>query len=61
VSEKIKPCKCGHSGELLGTSNGSWLGLTCPACNHSVEAFTLEGLVEAWQKSAEQESGKEVM
>ena len=57
--EKISPCKCGHFGDLLGTNNGAWLCLTCPACNHSVEAFTIEGLVEAWQKSVDPAANKE--
>lgn len=52
MSDKIKPCKCGYSGALLGINNGSWLSLTCPTCNHSVNAFTAEGLVSAWQQSA---------
>ena len=56
MSDKIKPCKCGHSGELMGINNGTWLSLTCPKCIHSVEAFTMDGLVSAWQAAAEHHS-----
>lgn len=53
MSEKIKPCHCGHDGELLGIRHGAgFLSLTCPSCNRTVEAFTMDGLIAKWQEPA---------
>lgn len=49
--EKIKPCKCGYEGALAGTDHGAFYSLICPKCSHSVDAFTIRGLGEAWNRS----------
>ncbi|XXF10186.1 hypothetical protein J3Q00_07490 [Pseudomonas sp. D2-3] len=56
MSTTILPCRCGYEGALAGINHqGVYHSLTCPGCNHSVKAFTLEGLIEAWNKSSESE------
>lgn len=55
MTNKILPCKCGHQGELLGQGHDYFLSLTCPICHEAVEAFTLPGLVEAWNRKNEQQ------
>lgn len=57
MSDKILPCKCGHEGELAGMNNGAYLVLSCPECKTEATAFTLPGLVEAWNKKASQSEG----
>lgn len=53
MSKQLKPCHCGYEGALAGMQHqGVFLSLTCPECYRSVEAFTLEGLAEAWNKPA---------
>lgn len=52
MAEKIKPCHCGYEGELMGMVHAVFLSLTCPSCNRTVEAFTTEGLAQAWNKPA---------
>lgn len=52
MSEKIKPCHCGHEGELMGMRHSGFLSLTCPKCNRTVEAFSTEGLAQSWNKPA---------
>lgn len=52
MAEKIKPCHCGYEGELMGIVHAGFLSLTCPSCNRTVEAFTTEGLAQAWNKPA---------
>lgn len=47
MTDKIKP-SLGYSGELEGVNNGLFLTLACPACNKSVQAFTIRGLVDNW-------------
>lgn len=54
--EKIQPCHCGYEGALLGTDHGPFFSLQCPKCGESVEAFTIRGLGEAWNKA---QQGKE--
>ena len=55
----LNPCHCGHDGELMGMRHpGGYLSLICPECNRFVEAFTHEGLIEEWNKSAEQEQSE---
>ncbi|MDF3932770.1 hypothetical protein [Pseudomonas citronellolis] len=52
MPEELKPCKCGHSGELTGIRHKEgFLTLHCPECLHNVEAFTIEGLAERWNES----------
>lgn len=54
MGSELKPCHCGYEGSLAGMQHqGVFLSLMCPECRRSVEAFTLEGLAEAWNKSAE--------
>ena len=55
MSTTVKPCHCGYQGGLAGMNNGVYLSLTCPQCNREVTAFTAAGLVEAWNKPAENE------
>jgi hypothetical protein len=53
MSNTLKACHCGYNGGLAGMQHqGIFYSLTCPECNRSVEAFTLEGLIEAWNKPA---------
>ncbi len=60
VMDTLKPCKCGYDGSLAGIRHKEgYLSLHCPKCNHSVRAFTSEGLVEAWHKSVSKEVGHE--
>ncbi|PBZ17998.1 hypothetical protein CJT51_31190 [Pseudomonas aeruginosa] len=60
VMDTLKPCKCGYDGSLAGIRHKEgYLSLHCPKCNHSVQAFTSEGLVEAWHKSVSKEVGHE--
>lgn len=55
MSEEVKPCHCGYSGALAGIDHqaGCYLSLARPECNREVTAFTMGGLVEAWNKPAE--------
>ncbi|MCQ2034439.1 hypothetical protein [Stutzerimonas kunmingensis] len=54
MSPFLKPCPCGYIGALSGMQHqGVFYSLTCPECHRSVEALTLEGLVENWNKPAE--------
>ena len=54
--QKLKPCHCGHEGELAGMQHGGvYYSLTCGECNRSVTAFTLHGLVEQWNKPAQEQ------
>lgn len=46
----LQPCHCGHDGSLVGIQHQGYLALSCPECLRSVEAFTQQGLVEAWNK-----------
>lgn len=50
MSEELKPCPCGYDGKLAGMRHGGFLSLGCPECKRIVEAFTPEGLIEAWNK-----------
>lgn len=52
MSEQLKPCHCGHDGSLVGMQHQGYLSLTCPECQRSVEAFTMGGLAQAWNKPA---------
>lgn len=53
MSTTIKPCHCGYHGALAGTDHqGVYLSLACPKCKREVTAFTMNGLVEAWNKPA---------
>lgn len=49
---EILPCHCGFSGALAGMNQGTHLSLTCPECGREATAFTMPGLVEAWNKPA---------
>lgn len=55
MSGEVKPCHCGYSGALAGIDHqaGCYLSLACPECNREVTAFTMGGLVEAWNKPPE--------
>ena len=54
VESQLKPCHCSYEGALAGINHqGVYLSLTCPECRRSVQAFTMEGLVESWNKPAE--------
>lgn len=53
MSTTLKPCHCGYSGVLAGMREQGFLSLICPRCNRSVQAFTIEGLAENWNKPAE--------
>ena len=56
MSNVINSCHCGYRGELAGMNHqGVYLSLSCPECNRSVEAFTMDGLIENWNKPAEPE------
>lgn len=53
MTTTLNPCHCGYRGTLAGMRHQSgFLSLTCPECSRSVEAFTLEGLAEAWNRPA---------
>ena len=52
MSEQLKPCHCGYDGALAGIHHKEgFLSLSCPECRRSVDAFTLDGLVVAWNKA----------
>lgn len=54
MSNTLKACHCGYNGALAGMQHQRiFYSLTCPDCHRSVEAFTLEGLAEAWNKPAD--------
>lgn len=58
MSTALKPCHCGHKGALAGMQHqGIFYSLTCPECERSVEAFTLEGLADNWNKPAQGQQG----
>ncbi|UVO19560.1 hypothetical protein [Stutzerimonas stutzeri] len=53
MTTTLKPCHCGHEGALAGMQHqGIFYSLTCPECERSVEAFTLEGLADRWNRPA---------
>lgn len=53
MSTVLKPCPCGYSGALMGVRHKEgYLSLVCPECRRTAEAFTLEGLAEAWNQPA---------
>lgn len=53
---EIKPCSCGYQGALEGLNHqGVYFSLTCPQCKREKTAFTMTGLIEAWNKPAETE------
>lgn len=49
---KLQPCHCGYAGALSGEVLGGFYQLTCPKCTRQVQAFTLAGLAEAWNRPA---------
>lgn len=53
-SKRLLPCHCGHKGELAGIDHGVYFTLNCPECKREVTAFTMEGLVENWNKPKDQ-------
>ncbi len=60
MSDKIKACHCGYEGSLLGTDNGVYLFMSCSQCSREVTAFTIDGLIEAWNKpSPEQQQERD--
>lgn len=56
MTDQLKPCHCCYKGELAGMRHGGFLSLTCPECQRTVEAFTLEGLAENWNKPAAEDN-----
>ena len=60
MSETLKPCHCGYEGELSGIDHQTFYSLSCPKCNREATAFTMAGLVEAWNKPAEPSKEGEV-
>jgi len=58
MAEELKPCHCGHEGELCGIDHGAYLSLSCPECPREVTAFTMGGLVENWNKPAQKEQAQ---
>lgn len=50
TNNQIKPCHCGYQGELHGGHFCGCLTLTCPGCAREVQAFTVAGLIDAWNK-----------
>lgn len=52
---ELLPCPCGYAGALAGMNHGTHLSLSCPECKREVEAFTMGGLVEAWNKPAQEQ------
>lgn len=53
MSTALNPCSCGYEGALAGMNNGTHLSLTCPCCGTEAAAFTMAGLVDAWNATAE--------
>lgn len=47
MADQLKPCPCGYAGELEGM-RGLYCTLTCPTCKREASAFTMDGLVAAW-------------
>lgn len=64
TNNQIKPCHCGYQGELHGGHFCGCLTLTCPGCAREVQAFTVAGLIDAWNKppirDADEQDGREV-
>jgi hypothetical protein len=56
---ELKPCHCGYGGALAGMQHGGFFSLGCPECDRIVEAFTLDGLAENWNKPALATQGAE--
>lgn len=54
MSEELKPCHCGYAGALSGMRHSGYLSLACPKCNRTVEAFSMLGLVDNWNKPAKE-------
>lgn len=51
MGAQLNQCHCGYTGALAGISHQSvYFSLQCPECNREVTAFTLDGLVENWNK-----------
>lgn len=51
MSAQLNKCHCGHDGALTGTNHqGVYFSLQCPECNREVTAFTMDGLIENWNK-----------
>lgn len=50
MTDQLKPCHCGYDGALAGMRHGGFLSLNCPECQRTVEAFTLDGLADNWNK-----------
>lgn len=50
MSTELKPCHCGYSGALMGMQHKGYLSLTCPECRRYANAFTMNGLVDQWNK-----------
>lgn len=60
MSSNLKPCHCGYRGSLAGIRHKEgFLSLSCPECRRTVEAFTVEGLAEAWNKPAPEQQGEQ--
>lgn len=57
MTDTLKPCHCGYDGALVGMRHGGFLSLGCPKCKRVVEAFTMEGLAESWNKPAQTQQG----
>ncbi|MGP3789462.1 hypothetical protein [Pseudomonas sp. B392_1p] len=56
MSTVLQPCHCGYSGALEGVRHREgFLSLSCPECQRTVEAFTLAGLAENWNKPADEQ------
>ena len=53
MTTALQPCHCGYTGALMGIRHKEgYLSLACPECRRTAEAFTLEGLAEAWNQPA---------
>jgi hypothetical protein len=59
MSEELKPCRCGYAGALAGMRQSGYLSLSCAKCNRTVQAFTVEGLAENWNKPAREVSNEQ--
>lgn len=53
MSEKLKPCHCGFSGAITVEKLVIYEA-ECPSCGRQVSAFTVAGLLEAWNKDPQQ-------
>lgn len=60
MTSSLNECLCGYRGSLAGIRHKEgFLSLSCPECRRTVEAFTVEGLADNWNKPAPEQQGEQ--